>query len=480
MIILGATSDDKGAQLEALVASLLITQGYSDVRRNLVTAGGNEIDVSAVRESAVISHTQSTPLMCEAKAYASALSMPTWHKFLGKLHLARADNASSIGMLVALNGVNGNVAGSYAQLKKSDTAVFVVEGRDVEHDALARWELSDAGTVRETLTNRLGRVPLEMEVAYYAGVYYWISRWEDRTYSVVTGHGESLTTQQLDSLTPALQNSLTGDLIGSDEEQSKIEARHADRLAILNDLFRARTPSLGEDSAGVRDAVAALAAEPFCVVVDGRPRLLPPAELDDGAVARLFLALFEQKTSVRQLSFVADRLHEPYVNRLIDVMPMIQNGFSLDEDGANTLRAIAPFFPSLWVFLAVPFALITTHRDESGEAVSAEVLASDINNFWSEVSRIVREDYASPALRALLYDHLDLAELATQTELIVKTKSGVAGVLTSVVRDAIRQMDASEFGGEGITHVAIRLTSSASEPWDDSHPEPVDELVQTS
>jgi hypothetical protein len=475
MIILGASADDKGAQLEVLVASTLLSQGYSSVRRNLITAGGNEIDVSAVRISSVISHTQSTPLMCEAKAYASPLSMPTWHKFLGKLHLARADNSSTIGMLVALSGVNGNVAGSYAQLVKSDTAVFVVEGRDIEEGALARGELSGVSAVREVLAQRLGRVPVDLDVAYYAGAYYWVSRWEDGSYSVFTGHGEVLVNQQLAALTPALHATLTGNFVGSDAAQVEAEARHATRVGLLNDLFHSRALVQGGDPAR-DDEAAALAREPFCRLADGRLRLLAPEELDHEAVARLFIALFEQKTSVRQLDFIANRLHEPYVDRLIDLMPTIQHGFTLDDEGTVTLRAIAPLFPSLWVFLSLPNGLITTHRDDSSVDVAPEVNASDANNFWSEVIRIAKEEYVNPALRGLLYDHLDLAEVATQTELIVKTKSGVAGVMRSVVRDAVRQMDLAEFGGEGVAHVPIRMLSHISEPWEDEHPDPVSPL----
>ena len=471
MIILGATADDKGAQLEALVASILLSQSYSSIRRNLITAGGNEIDVSAVRKSPVLSHTQSTPLMCEAKAYASPLSMPNWHKFLGKLHLARAENSSTIGMLVALNGVNGNVAGSYAQLVKTDTAVFVVEGRDVADGAIARRELADASAVRGALANRLSRVPMDLDVAYYAGAYYWIARWEDGSYSVLTGQGESLITQQLAALTPALQASLSGDLLGSDAEEAEVQARHAIRVAILNDLFHDRTPPMGDDPA-VAEEVAALEKEPFCTGVGSQLRLLPPGALDSKAVSRLFVALFEQKTSVSQLDFIADRLHEPYVDRLVDVLPMIQHGFALDDEGTAALRAIAPFFPSIWVFLSVPYPLITTHREEDSDQVSPEISASDANNFWSEVIRIVKAEYVNPSLRGLLYDHLGLAELATQTELVVKTKSGVVGVIKSVVRDAVRQMDLAEFGGEGITHVSIRMLPHVPEPWEDEHPDP--------
>ena len=45
-------------------------------------------------------------------------------------------------MLVALNGVNGNVAGSYKALKRRDSAVFIFEGADLEESAKASGETS--------------------------------------------------------------------------------------------------------------------------------------------------------------------------------------------------------------------------------------------------------------------------------------------------------------------------------------------------
>ena len=473
MLILGATSDDKGAQLEELLETMLVSQGYSSVRRNLVTAGGNEIDVAAVRVSPVGTQTQTTPLMCEAKAYASSLSMPTWHKFLGKLHLARVEDSNTVGILVALSGINGNVAGSYAQLQKSDKAVFVIEGRDIARDARERGELSAVDDVRDALSTRLGRTPVDLDVAYYAGAYMWIARWIDDSYSVITGHGEPLSVQQLDALKPAFMNSLTGTLVPSEPEQAAIEARHALRVRAIDGLFHGDhlfVPVDQDDD----DPASYLSREPFCLIDDGHLRLLTPEEMDERAVARLFLAMFEEQVSVKDLTFVADGLHEPYVQRLIEHMPLIQHGFKLDESGRQLLGNVAPLFPSLWVLLSRPIGLITTHRDGSTQDEDPDVLSSDTNSFWAEVIQLVKADYVNPALRTLLYDHLGVAELETRTQVVVKTKTGIAGEITASVRDVVRQMDAKEFGGAGIAYVAIRLMPNAQQPWDEDHPEPSD------
>lgn len=131
MRVLGVTSDDKVAQLETLVRTILGRQSYQKVRLNVVGAGGNELDVEAVLETLLLGDTQVTPVLGEAKAYMTPVDMPTWQKFLGKVFIERATNPTAVGMLVALNGINGNVVGSYEALHERDKSLFVFEGSDL-------------------------------------------------------------------------------------------------------------------------------------------------------------------------------------------------------------------------------------------------------------------------------------------------------------------------------------------------------------
>lgn len=70
----------------------------------------------AVRESAVVGDVQVTPLMCLSDS-------DSW-----KLFIERANDSTTLGMLVALNGINGNVAGRFAPLRAQDSALFCVRG----------------------------------------------------------------------------------------------------------------------------------------------------------------------------------------------------------------------------------------------------------------------------------------------------------------------------------------------------------------
>ncbi|WP_194384812.1 restriction endonuclease [Microbacterium luteum] len=157
MLVLGVTADDKGAQLESLVKSVLSAQGHVRVRTNFVVAGGNELDIVAERESELLTQTQVTPIVGEAKAYGSPLTMPKWHALLGKLLIERASRHTTVGVLIALNGVNGHVAGSYAALKQHDAAVSIIDGGDLLMRAHASGEVADEDVARSAITAQFHR-----------------------------------------------------------------------------------------------------------------------------------------------------------------------------------------------------------------------------------------------------------------------------------------------------------------------------------
>lgn len=474
MLVLGVTSDDKGAQFEALVRTVLMQQGYKRVRSNVVGAGGNELDLDADRESAVVGGVQITPLMGEAKAYASPVNMPTWQKFLGKLFIERTNRSTTIGILVALNGINGNVAGSYKSLKGRDSALFVFEGSDLEDLARSAGELSDESALLLTVETQFQRVPHRVETAYYGGMYLWVVWWEhEGEYSVVSARGEMLTTEDIEGLRAALENSLPGVLLASEEANAAAQARHDARLIVLGRLLRAMRVPIADDYE-LAEAVSALAQEQFCQVVDDCLELLPAGELDDDGVARLFLSIFEDTVKVRRLSFMIERHHAPYVDRLIDSVPGLYAGFVLNETDVETLRQVAVLFPSVWVRLASGNPYITTHRADGVEVTDEGILEADRTAFWESVIAAIRSDYSNQTLRGLLYDYMGVAELEERSQFLVKSKEGPVGLpIDTESREAVRQYtDESLKDFPEPVYITLRLLPNVAQPWDETHPEP--------
>lgn len=473
MLILGATADDKGSQLEVLIRQALETQGYLRVRGNVVRAGGNELDVTAERESPLLAGAVLTPLMCEAKAYADPVNMPTWQRFLGKLLIERSKAPSTIGMLVALNGVNGNVSGSYTDLAENDRSLFVFQGSDLESAVREAGALVGLADVLALTEKQFLRSPIRAEVAYHGGLHYWVVRWAGSDqYSVVDARG------------PALEASIAGELLGTHEARAEKQAPHNSRLVAMGRLFgpgvRGSLSLSGEDA----EVAEVLAAEPFCEVKAGTVRLKEPRDLDAPAAARLIRSMFEDVVKVRHLGFMKDHGHDLYVLRLIELLPELQAGFTAMGEEVKTLQAIAPRFPSVWMTLATQIEMITTHRAK--QSADAEDFASkpqvgdaaeesDRNSFWEAILRAVESDYSNERLRGFLFDYMEIADLQTTIEFVVKGKRGpIGGPVITQYRNAVRQFTDelwSERPPEPI-YVRVRLLASVEQPWDSAHPEP--------
>lgn len=124
LYILGKNTDDKGSQLEELTRDILATQGYGNIVTNSVYSGGSEIDVVASRKSLTGVNNMDYPVICECKAHDKAIVMTDWLKFIGKLYIAKLKNKYTIGLMLALSGANGNVVGSYNDIKDA-----IVESR---------------------------------------------------------------------------------------------------------------------------------------------------------------------------------------------------------------------------------------------------------------------------------------------------------------------------------------------------------------
>jgi hypothetical protein len=468
MIVLGKTADDKGAQLEAVVAATLTMQGYEDVTGNLIEAGGNELDVVAVRASPLFGAVQRTPVVCEAKAYRDPVGTPAWQRFLGKLFIARASDASTVGVLIALNGVNGNVEGSFRDLRKADTSVFVITGRHLEENARGTGEVGDAATVQATAEERYSRVATTTELAYYGGAYYWLITWQSTVgeYSITDGHGGALPQEVVEDLNPALTAAVSGALLTDADVAERDAETHLERLRLMNRLFAGKSVEPGM-------AAEELGMEPFCAVIDGQITLRPAGDLDANAVSRLFVSIFAHAIPVAQLGFAADRHHTAYVLRLIDVLPELQFGFKLSADDDATLRAVAPYFPSVWATLAKPLPFFAGHADTVVDDAKTEDLSVvDRNAFWETIADRIRGDFVNVGVRGFLFEHLEVAELAEQHLLTVKTRTAAVGTVEVQYRNALATLSDELVGEAGTRHIVIRMLPGYKEPWETEHPEP--------
>ncbi|TCK65763.1 hypothetical protein [Curtobacterium sp. PhB136] len=463
MLVLGTTSKDKGTQLETLVRVALADEGFENVRANIIGAGGNELDVVAVQSTVLLGQATATPVLCEAKAYANTVDMPTWQRFLGKLFIGRHENPRTVGVLIALNGVNGNVAGSLDILRQRDAGLLVIDGTVLVGRARGSAELADEVEVASAAESVFGRRPIALEPAYYNAAWSWVLRWSPDSYSILRGDGSAPLTVEIDVLRPALAEVLQGALWETSDTDAVDEARHDRRLQALGLLFGGGVLSRSD----APDIFEELSSASFCEELDAEVRLRQAAELSASDVAALIRYLLQRRIRVRHLGFVAKRLHEPYISRLVDELPGLQLGLTLDEDDEQALRRVAPMFPSIWANLLEPVPFLIPH-DRS----NADAAAADREAFWEMIQSCIRADLADPALRAFLFDYLDVAELEERQSTVVKTKYEAVAEITTAVRNGIGVLEVPNDAGGSTHHVMIRVLHGAPEPWESTHPNP--------
>jgi hypothetical protein len=131
---LGHTPQIRGLQLEKLTELILENKGYKNITTRQISSGGHELDIAGELQVPMVSkRVQNIVVICECKAHAKPIGTTDWLKFLGKVYLEEVNSNSQVnGCFISLNGVNGNVSGSYKQLKeKGKDNIELVSGDDL-------------------------------------------------------------------------------------------------------------------------------------------------------------------------------------------------------------------------------------------------------------------------------------------------------------------------------------------------------------
>lgn len=208
LYIIGDNHDDKGKQLEELTAALLEECGYEYVSLNTIEAGGSEIDVKAKLVYNMAGTQNEIPVICECKAKNDTITINDWLKFVGKVSIARMSNAQTEGVMIALNGANGNVVGSYDAL--SDKSYLHL----ITHDSLIKlvckhYRLKDAEEVRTSFVNKTDRTIDGIDLVYYEKQVWWLVRFIHDEYAVVSDKMTAIEDKYLDEFLERLSKYTT-------------------------------------------------------------------------------------------------------------------------------------------------------------------------------------------------------------------------------------------------------------------------------
>jgi hypothetical protein len=178
--VYGTNKDDKGKQLEILTASFLESLGYTTTR-NVIGSGGNEIDVVASKKECIGGDSK---MICECKAHNSLITINDWLKFIGKIYLAHRKDTRTQGLMIALSGANGNVIGSYEEIKE-DNYITLITNEDIYgyiekiHPMFTKSQL--VGVINQYARKDI----MDINIIYYDKGYYWLIFFAKGEYTIL-------------------------------------------------------------------------------------------------------------------------------------------------------------------------------------------------------------------------------------------------------------------------------------------------------
>ena len=208
LYIIGANNDDKGSQLEELTTSILKRQGYINISTNAIYSGGSEIDAIATHINRLGVNDIEYPIICECKAHNKPININDWLKFIGKIYLEKLNNSHTVGLMIALSGANGNVIGSYNDIKKHQF-VHLIANDDLVSLLIEEFSLLHPDYIEKYILQYTSKKIAEIGLVYYSKCVYWVVNFIEDGFTLLTHNVETLNRTDLDNLLPLLHSNTT-------------------------------------------------------------------------------------------------------------------------------------------------------------------------------------------------------------------------------------------------------------------------------
>lgn len=194
LIILGKTTEEKGAELEKLCSRLFIKLGYKNITLNAVGSGAAEYDVYAEKitadEGGVI---ESIPIFAECKAYKNPCNNDHWQKFLGKYAIESAQNLKVEAYFVALSDVNGNVWKAASDFLKSNNRVHIIAKDQLIEFLEQEFDLIRAYELRIYANLYSNRAVDTVDLILLNNTIFWLVRYNSTDFTLFTADNKPLT-----------------------------------------------------------------------------------------------------------------------------------------------------------------------------------------------------------------------------------------------------------------------------------------------
>lgn len=438
LYILGKNTDDKGSQLEELTRDILATQGYGNIVTNSVYSGGSEIDVVASRKSLTGVNNMDYPVICECKAHDKAIVMIDWLKFIGKLYIAKLKNKYTIGLMLALSGANGNVVGSYNDIK-DDGSIQLIANDDLIVLLSGKYSLPESSSIEKYISQFTNRTLTEICLAYYNKSIYWIVGFAEGGYTIVKHNCQSITKEHTDLLLPLINDntSFTGYINIEDEHKAII------RQSILNTLvlsFIIDCPLITLDemvskiqiipneentTVNLADIKSVIEKNPF--VFQSKNGTLSLLDKEKINFIEFYRFILKNAIHSRILSrkFYIENINEDLLKRICS----IQENITVPKEKIDDCLFLLKHSPTALSYAIYPDQFIIKYRSSNGPPFS-NVDKGHTEHFFNSLINCFREDFYRQELWELYFNDYKILSLNTNISLSIEQEDNPLRTIT--------------------------------------------------
>jgi hypothetical protein len=196
IIILGATTEQKGAELERFAKKIFERSGFVNAVTNVVASGANEYDVTSECIIKKRNKEVRVPIIAECKAYSYKCDMNQWLKFLGKLHTIQLDNKDAEGYFFALSDVNGNVWGAFNEYHTKDKKVHLIAKDELMKLLSKEFKLSDTPTIQSTVSRFTNKSIDDVDLIFTDNKVYWLIQFNSLEYTILDSENCPITDEE--------------------------------------------------------------------------------------------------------------------------------------------------------------------------------------------------------------------------------------------------------------------------------------------
>lgn len=467
MLILGKNNDDKGTQLEQFTCDVLKRLGYINVTSNEVRSGAEELDVTGEYHIPVPgSNPQIQRLIAECKATKTPLDISVWHKFLGKIYTEEMKTGKqAYGCIIALSGANGNCLGAYKDFQLNSNRIRLLASDDLLSLLREMYSLAPEKEIAHFVSARTTRTTVLMDVAYYSSSAYWYVRFDDDTFSLVSGDGHALEVALASSIAGMIENAIGGTFIDLNAEDKARREEVQARSFVAGHLLMstAAVPKaviaieLGIDDEQVATALRELLEAGL--VCDGAQGVTICPDVNRAELIETILTGF-----IRVEVLSSPGYRALFDTLLADSIAAIQGGLSFTAEQRDKLLFIISVSPSAARTAVTPQQMIVQHRKEQGPPTS-EMEELDIEFLFESLFERLEHDFSVGQMSEYFFHEANIVEIDRSIRLVLKSKEKVC--LEYDYRSRSRKAEFDKLDERG-RHpiITVRCKNDIAEPWE--------------